>query len=63
MDYIIRNWKTSAVGLVTAFFAFVVFDPQWFPPIIVSMAKFVAAGGLAALGIVSKDFDVTGVHK
>ncbi len=60
MDALFRNWKTSLLGIATAFFAFVVFDPQWFPDYIVSMAKFAAVGGLAGLGIVAKDWNKTG---
>jgi hypothetical protein len=54
------SWKTTVIGIVTAFFAFVAFDPQWFPPVIVSLAKFAMIGGLAGLGIFGKDSDVTG---
>jgi hypothetical protein len=57
------NWKTTVVGIITALLAFVAFDPQWFPPIVVSIAKFAAIGGLASLGLVSKDHDVTGGTK
>jgi hypothetical protein len=52
-----KNWKTTTIGILTAFFAFVAFDPQWFPAIIVSLAKFFAVGGLAALGLTAKDSD------
>lgn len=50
-----RNWKTSTIACVTAFLAFVAFDPQWFPAVIVSISKFAAMGGLASLGLASKD--------
>jgi|WetSurMetagenome_2_1015567.scaffolds.fasta_scaffold316425_3 hypothetical protein len=55
-----KNWKTFLCACITAFFAFVLFDPQWFSPLIVSVAKFGAAGGLVAFGLFSKDHDVTG---
>ena len=55
-----KNWKTTLFALVTAFFGFVLFDPTWFPSIIVSIAKFGAAGGLVGLGLFAKDNNVTG---
>ena len=55
-----KNWKTTVFSIITAFFGFVLFDPQWFPPIIVSVAKFGAAGGLLGLGLSAKDNNVTG---
>jgi hypothetical protein len=58
-----KNWKTTALGAATAFFAFVAFDPQWFPAVLVSLAKFAMIGGLAGLGIAAKDFNVTGGSK
>lgn len=58
-----NNWKTTVISLGTAFFAFVVFAPEQFTavPWLVSLAKFAAAGGLAAFGLVAKDHDTTGV--
>ena len=58
-----RSWKTTVLGILTAAFAFVIFDPQWFPLWMVSLAKFAAVGGLAGLGIMSKDHDMTGGPK
>jgi hypothetical protein len=55
-----KNWKTTLFACLTAFFAFVLFDPQWFHPVLVSIAKFGAAGGLVGLGLFSKDNNVTG---
>ena len=49
------HWHTSLVACVTALFAFVVFAPNHFPSLLVDISKFAAAGGLAALGLVSKD--------
>lgn len=61
----IVNWKTTLVGVLTAFFAFIAFSPETFSglPLLVSLSKFATAGGLAALGIVAKDRDVTGAGK
>jgi hypothetical protein len=59
-DDVMKNWKTFLFACITAFFAFVLFDPQWFPPIIISIAKFGAAGGLVGLGLFAKDSNVTG---
>jgi len=57
------SWKTTVLGILTAFFAFVVFDPQYFPLWLLSLAKFAAAGGLAGLGLVAKDHNMTGGTK
>ena len=53
------NWKTTAAGIVTAIFGFILFSPQYFSaiPWIVDIAKFGAAGGLASLGLLAKDFN------
>ena len=58
-----RNWKTSATGLITAGAGFISLYPQFFggeDALIVAIAKFTQLGGLAFLGIVAKDFNVTG---
>jgi hypothetical protein len=59
------SWKTTLVGVVSAIFVLVVFNPQWFSavPWLVPLAKIVVVGGLACLGIVSKDYDATGGSK
>lgn len=56
------SWKTTVIGLVTALFAWVAFDPDTFSfaPWLVSLAKYVMIGGLAGLGFVAKDSGVTG---
>lgn len=48
---------TSILGIVTAFFAFVVFAPEHFKavPWLVDLSKFAAVGGLAGLGIAAAD--------
>ena len=58
----LTSWKSTVIGIATAFFAFVAFSPDIFyaHPAIVELAKFATVGGLAGLGIVSKDFNVTG---
>lgn len=56
----LTSWKTTVLGLLTAFFAFVVFDPVYFPSWLVALSKFAAVGGLAGLGILAKDHDTTG---
>ena len=52
-----RNWKTTAAGVIASASAFVVFSPELFThwPLVVALAKFAAAGGLATLGIVGSD--------
>ncbi|MEN6534269.1 MAG: hypothetical protein ABFD89_11445 [Bryobacteraceae bacterium] len=53
---IVSNWKTSTAGVaLSVFLAFVLFAPQYFPPVIIDVAKFVSIGGAAALGIAGFD--------
>ena len=49
------HWRTSAIGIATAFFAFAAFAPVHFPALVVDLGKFAMIGGLAAMGIASKD--------
>ena len=49
------EWKTTVAGLVTAIFAFILFSPVYFEPWMIDLAKFGMAGGLASMGILSKD--------
>ena len=51
-----KNWKSTSIGLATAFFGFVLFSPQWFPPWTQDLAKYAMLGGLASLGLVAKDY-------
>ena len=58
-----RSWKTTASGLACSFAALVlvlassgVQEPRW----LTVTAGFVLSGGFAALGIVGKDFNVSG---
>jgi hypothetical protein len=60
---IIKNWKTTAIGITLSFTGFVAFSPSTFggeQTPFVQVCKYVTSGGLAALGIASKDFNVTG---
>jgi hypothetical protein len=60
---IIKNWKTTSIGVMLSFTGFVAFSPKTFggeQAPLVQVCKYVTSGGLAALGIVSKDFNVTG---
>jgi hypothetical protein len=56
------SWKTTVFGLTSAVAMFVLANPGLFQkwPWMVTVAGFVATGGLAALGIVGKDSNVTG---
>jgi hypothetical protein len=59
----IRSWKTTVIGITLSFTGFVSFSPQTFggePAIFVQVCKYITSGGLAALGIVAKDFNVSG---
>ena len=51
-----KNWKTTTTGLVTAFFGFVLFSPQYFPPWVIDVAKYAVVGGLAGIGLLAKDY-------
>jgi hypothetical protein len=55
-----KNWKTTISALIVVICGFILFDPQWFPEIVVSIAKYVGLGGLAAFGLSAKDFNVSG---
>jgi hypothetical protein len=60
---ILKNWKTTSIGLVLSLTGFVAFSPKTFggeQAPLVQVCKYVASGGLAALGIVGKDFNSTG---
>lgn len=51
-----KDWKTTAFGVISACFAFVLFSPDYFPAWLVDIAAFALAGGLAGLGITAKDY-------
>jgi len=55
-----RSWKTTLIGLATALFGFILFSPQYFPPWMIDVAKYATVGGLASLGYMAKDYNVTG---
>ena len=60
---IIKNWKTTSLGVMLSLTGFVAFSPSTFggeQAPLVQVCKYVTSGGLAGLGIVSKDFNVTG---
>jgi hypothetical protein len=50
-----NNWKTTAFGVATAVLGFIAFSPQYFPPVLVDLAKYAAIGGLAGLGLAAGD--------
>jgi hypothetical protein len=59
-----RSWKTTLSGLVSSAAALVlalsqagIVMPKWLPVV----ATFLMAGGMASLGIVGKDFNVSGL--
>jgi hypothetical protein len=59
-DTVMRNWKTTTVGGVLAASGYVTMFPSGFPENVANMAKFVNVGGLATLGVVAKDSNVSG---
>jgi hypothetical protein len=63
---VIRNWKTTAIGALLCCSGFVVFSPKTFggeQAPLVQVCRYITSGGLAALGITAKDFNVTGEEK
>lgn len=60
------NWKTTIIGLTLSFTGFVAFSPSTFggeQAPLVQLCKYITSGGMAALGIYSKDFNVSGGNK
>jgi hypothetical protein len=60
---VMKNWKTTTIGITLSFTGFVAFSPTTFggeQTAFVQVCKYITSGGLAALGIASKDFNVTG---
>ncbi len=63
---VIKNWKTTAIGVVLCCSGFVAFSPSSFggeQAPLVQVCKYITSGGLAVLGISAKDFNVTGKDK
>lgn len=55
------NWQPKVIGLVTAFAYFVQWDHKIkFPEWMESLAEFVVIGGIAGIGLTSKQWNVTG---
>ena len=56
------SWKTTVIAAATAFFGFVLFSPDTFAGALwlVALSKYAFLGGLAGMGIASKDFNVSG---
>ena len=46
-----KDWKTTAFGILAALAAFVEYAPDYFPVILQDISAFVMIGGLAGLGI------------
>lgn len=60
---VIKNWKTTTIGIILAFSSFVSFSPETFggrDKFIVKLSFFISSGGLAVLGISAKDFNGNG---
>lgn len=60
---IAKNWKTTTIGIVLSGSGYVSFSPHLFggdSAPIVTACKYISCGGLAALGVSSKDFNVVG---
>lgn len=57
------NWKTTVSSLITAVAGFVLFSPEFFSPLAISVSKYIMAGGLVGMGLAAKDHNVTGGTK
>jgi len=61
------SWKTTVTGILTAAAGFVTFSPALFTgpkwAWVNELAKYVMIGGLAGMGLASKDNNVTGGTK
>jgi hypothetical protein len=59
------SWQPTVAAIITAFFGFVLFSPELFAdfPWLIAIAKYGAAGGLVALGLSAKQYNVTGGTK
>jgi hypothetical protein len=59
---LLKSWKTTGIGIVLSLTGFVAFSPSTFggeQAPLVQVCKYITSGGLAALGIAAKDFNVT----
>jgi len=57
-DSIVKNWKTTTIGLITTIAGFVAIHPQYFggsDSLLVAIASYVNAGGAIGLGIYARD--------
>lgn len=45
------DWKTTVPAVISAFFGFVLFKPEYFFPVVQDIAAYVFAGGLTVFGI------------
>lgn len=60
---VVKNWKTTTIGVLLALSGFITFSPGTFGgenALLVQVCKYITMGGLAGLGITAKDFNVTG---
>ncbi|AND75558.1 hypothetical protein [Nostoc phage N1] len=53
--HVLKNWKTTAIGFISAFAGFVAFSPENFPKPVVMIAQYINAGGAVGLGIYAYD--------
>ncbi len=59
-EALFKNWRTTAIGVILSFTGFVAFSPSTFggeQATFVQFCKYITSGGLAALGVYSKDFN------
>ena len=60
---VVKNWKTTTIGLVLALTGFVAYAPEHFggkTSLIVELSNYIKLGGFAAFGFIAKDFDKNG---
>ena len=52
---IIKNWKTTTIGAILSVSGYIAMFPNGWRQEVVNVSRYVSVGGLASLGIVSKD--------
>jgi hypothetical protein len=55
-----KSWKTTVIAIFTAIMGFVSYQPDYFPPMIVAIAKYLSLIGVVGTGLVTKDYNVSG---
>ncbi len=52
---VFKNWKTTTIGAILSLAGYIAMFPNGWRQEVVNVSRYVSVGGLASLGIVSKD--------